>query len=89
MKKAEAISILKQCKFHLENVEFLYMMLSRMKSDCKFFLGWGNRDPQHLWAGDVSMHINIMRALYEVLPAKPEWLTEEQLNDFAAKMCVK
>lgn len=30
-----------------------------------------------------------MRKLYDKLPVKPEWLTAEQINEYAAKMGVK
>jgi hypothetical protein len=30
-----------------------------------------------------------MRELYDLLPVKPEWLTREQIDEYAARMNVK
>ena len=32
--------------------KFRYMMLSRMKQDCDYYLGNGGRSTNHLWAQD-------------------------------------
>lgn len=32
------------------NNEFQYKMLDRMKSDCEYYLGYGNRSTKYLWA---------------------------------------
>lgn len=70
--------------------EFTYMMLGRLKSDCDYYLGCGGRDANHcLWAHDEQEQINKMRELYDKLPVKPEWLTAEQIDEYAAKMGVK
>lgn len=34
--------------------KFRYMLLSRMQSDCEYYLNYGNRNPKRLWAGDDS-----------------------------------
>lgn len=65
---------------------FRYMMLNRMQSDCDYYLGNGNRCARHLWAGNESDHVAIMRALWHSLPIKPEWLTLGQLNDYAKQL---
>ena len=66
-----------------------YMLLSRLCGDCKYYLGYGGRCAKHLWAGDEQKQIDIMRELYDLLPVKPEWLTREQIDEYAAKMGVK
>lgn len=65
---------------------FQYMMLGRLESDCDYFLGYGNRNKKHLWALDAAEQIKIMRALWLWLPVKPEWLTMEQINEYAKEM---
>ena len=41
---------------------------------------------KHLWAGSVYAQIVKMRELYDALPQKPEWLTEEAIDDYADRM---
>ena len=49
-----------------------YAMLDRMKSDCEYYLGYGNRSSKYLWGKDPKQHIEIMRAIYNRLDPKPE-----------------
>ena len=67
---------------------FRYMLLSRMQSDVKYFLGNGNRHEPDLWAGNAKDHIIIMDELMRSLPEQPEWLSAEQLIDYADQMGV-
>lgn len=66
---------------------FNYMLLSRLLCDCRYYLGYG-KSAKELWAHDEQKQIDKMRELYDSLPIKPEWLTREQIDDFAAKMGV-
>ena len=67
-----------------------YMLLSRLKSDCEYYLNYGNRDPKHcLWAGDEQKQIDKMRELYNQCPERPEWITEEDIDNYAKRMGVK
>lgn len=66
--------------------KFNYMMLSRLKSDCDYYLGNGNRNPKHLWAGDEAKQIAKMREFYDKVPEEPEWLTKEDIDDYEDKM---
>ena len=51
---------------------------------------YGNRDANHsLWAHDEQKQIDKMRELYDLLPIKPEWLTREQIDEYAAQMGAK
>lgn len=69
---------------------FNYMLLDHLRCDCEYYLGYGGRDANHcLWAHDEQQQINKMRELYDLLPEKPEWLTREQINEYAAKMGAK
>ena len=68
------------------NYEREYRLLSRMKRDCEYFLGAGGRAEKHLWAGNVREQIAKMRELYDALPEKPEWLTQEDIDRYAQRM---
>ena len=57
-----------------------------MRADCDYFLGAGGRSEKHLWAGSVHAQIKKMRELYDALPEKPEWLTAEAIDRYAAQM---
>lgn len=65
---------------------FRYMLLSRMKADCDYYLGYGNRCKKHLWAGDPADHIKFMKILWGSLPEEPEWLTLEQIEKYKTEM---
>ena len=68
---------------------FNYMMLDRLKSDCEYYLCYGCRNAKSLWAHDEQAQIDKMRELYGLLQIKPEWLTMEQIDEYAARMGVK
>jgi len=63
-----------------------YVLLDRLRADCDYFLGAGGRSEKHLWAGNVHAQIKKMRELYDDLPEKPEWLTAEAIDRYAAQM---
>lgn len=68
--------------------EFRYRMLSRMKSDCEYYLGYGGRSANHLWALDEAKQIEYMKAIWNSFPEgqKPEWLSMEQIEEYGNKM---
>lgn len=66
--------------------EYNYMLLSRLKQDCDYFLGNGNRAEKHLWAGNVDGQIAKMKELYNKLPEKPEWLSMEDIENYEKEM---
>lgn len=68
--------------------QFRYMLLDRLRLDCKYFLGNGNRLDKYLWAGNVQDHIAIMKGIYNGFTneQKPEWLTMEQIEQFERLM---
>jgi hypothetical protein len=66
--------------------KFEYMLLSRLESDCKYFLGNGNRYEKDLWAGSVEKQIEKMKELWNLLPEKPEWLTLERIEEYEKQM---
>lgn len=71
--------------------KFRYQLLSRMKSDCDYYLGNGSRCAKHLWAGDEVKQIAYMKALWNSFGEndKPEWLTHDELMDYEKKIGIK
>ena len=65
---------------------FNYRLLSRLRSDCEYYLGAGQFSEKHLWAGSVKAQISKMRELYAALPEKPEWLTEQDIDRYETQM---
>lgn len=67
---------------------YKYMLLDRLRTDCGYYLDGGNRNCKYLWGGSVRAHLGAMRALYDSFPEddRPEWLTAEQIDDYAARM---
>ena len=65
---------------------FLYQMLSRLESDCKYFLENGNGVEKYLWALKVDNQISAMKEIYNKLKEKPEWLSLEQINSYEKQM---
>ncbi len=63
-----------------------YQLLDRLRSDCEYYLGAGQLSEKHLWAGSVEAQISKMRELYAALPEKPEWLTEQDIDRYEARM---
>lgn len=68
---------------------FEYMLLDRLRCDCEYYLGYGGRCARRLWAHDEQKQIDKMRELYDLVPEKPEWLTREQIDAYAAQMGAK
>lgn len=69
---------------------FRYMMLDRMRQDCEYYLRIGC-SANVLWAGDEVQHIQNMKDIWNSFDEndKPEWLTMEEILEFAKKMDVK
>ena len=84
--------LIREDKFFTEQEKSLlennpdYRLLGRLRADCEYFLGAGNRAEKHLWAGSVYAQIVKMRELYDALPQKTEWLTKEMIDDYADRM---
>lgn len=66
--------------------QFKYMLLNRLQTDCKYYLGYGNGNECHLWGETVEMHIEYMYIIYDSLKIKPEWLTEQQIKVYSDLM---
>ena len=71
--------------------EFQYRMLSRLQSDCEYFLGYGRRSVAILSGNDSQQHINRIKELWKSFPedAKLEWLTWQPILDYKKMMCSK
>ncbi len=90
--------IKKELEIHFENIpkkiseaeKFNYQLLGRLKSDCDYYLGYGNRFKGRLWAGDEQEQIDKMKELYNSFKedARPEWLTYEQILDYEKLMII-
>ena len=65
---------------------FKYQMLDRLKSDCEYFLGNGNKYPSSLYMKNVDDQIEAMERIWDLLKEKPEWLTLDQIKEFKNKM---
>lgn len=72
-----------------EDDKFNYMMLDRLKQDCEYYLGNGNRNEKRLWAGNVKDQIAEMRKIYDKLPEKPEWISLEDIDNYEREMLSK
>ena len=63
---------------------FRYMMLDRLKQDCNYYLGYGGRNPNILWAGNEEDQIENMKVLWNTFSDEdtPEWLTWDDILEF-------
>lgn len=73
----------------IQDKQFRYMMLDRMRMDCEYYLGNGNRFAKQLWAGDEVHQMAYMKALWNSFPedGKPEWLPYEKILEYEKEMC--
>lgn len=80
-----------ELQFNPSNIKFNYMMLSRLKMDCEYFLRDGDRSEDRLWSHSVKDQIANMRTLWEGFKPsmKPEWLTAEDIDRFEEEMTAK
>ncbi|MBH0158696.1 hypothetical protein IHV10_20135 [Fictibacillus sp. 5RED26] len=67
---------------------FNYMLLDRLRTDCDYYLGYGNRNAKNLWANNEKEQIAKMKDLYNGFTddEKPEWLTYEQILQYEKSM---
>lgn len=68
-----------------------YKLLGRLKSDCDYFLGYGNAYEGYLYFMNIEKHCDEMEKLWKSFEDydKPEWLTLEQINEYREKMLDK
>ncbi|OHX26236.1 hypothetical protein BKX95_11575 [Streptococcus iniae] len=79
---------MKSFEHHMNPYHFDYMILSRLQSDCDYFLGYGNGDTKRLWGNTVEDHIAEMKKIWNKFPEdlKPEWLTQKDILTYESKM---
>lgn len=67
---------------------FRYMMLDRLRSDCGYYLNYGNRSANVLWAKDEKDHIDAMKKLFKSFTKEdePEFITWQDILDFEEAM---
>ena len=67
-----------------------YMLLDRLKLDCLYFLGYGNKQSR-LWGITIENHIKYMKYLWLLFPIneKPEWISMDEILSFENKMKIK
>lgn len=75
-------------KFESKETRFQYQMLGRLLADCEYYLGWGNRDTERLWAKDEKEQIEEMKKIWNIISEdkKPKWLTWEQIVAYEKKI---
>lgn len=73
------------------STKFKYQLLSRMQSDCNYYLGYGHRNKNCLWSESEEQQIVDMKALLESFdrPNNPEWLSIIDIWDYEIKMTNK
>lgn len=69
--------------------QYLYQLLDRLRTDCEYYLGNGNHHPDALWAGNEQGQIAKMKEIWLQLEEKPEWLSWEDIINYADKMGVE
>jgi len=71
-----------------KDIKFKYMMLDRLRSDCEYYLGYGNKNKEKLWTHDEQEQIDFMIALYNSFndDIKPQYITLEQIEEYRKKM---
>ena len=95
VKESEEITMDKSIKEKVDELlssgdeRFPHMMLDRMRQDCEYYLGNGNRYAGHLWAGNEKDHIAYMKEIWERFPKdkRPEWLPYDKILEYEGKMC--
>lgn len=75
-------------KYEEDPNRFNYMMLDRMRMDCDYYLGHGNRIASRLWGQSVKNHIEEMKEIHNSFSEgkKPEWLTYEGILEYEKRM---
>ncbi|WP_298486689.1 LPD11 domain-containing protein [uncultured Ruminococcus sp.] len=80
------LHVYKEINEVIKNQKSEYMLLGRLQMDCNYYLGAGNRNSKHLWAGTPEEQIEKMKELYSKLVVKPEWLSEKDISDYEKAM---
>jgi len=68
--------------------KFNYMMLGRLRSDCDYYLNYGNRNKKCLHNLDEKEHIEHMKQLHNSFTEgkKPMWLSYDKILEYEQSM---
>lgn len=83
--------------FVSDDKSFPYKMLSRLESDFKYILGTLRQNSpdrkldlnvvnKYLWFNDIDKQIALMKGIYERLDEKPEWISEEEIEEYGNQL---
>ena len=69
---------------------FNYQLLDRLRLDCEYYLGNGQRSVKHLWADTEKEQIEKMKELYNSFSddKKPKFLSYEQILTYEELMVI-
>lgn len=70
------------------HIKHTWLMLERLRRDCDYYLGNGNRCAKHLWAHGEKEQIAEMRKQLASLPEeyRTNCITSEQIDEYERKM---
>lgn len=69
--------------------EFQYMLLGLLRDDCDYWLGYGDRCDKYLLTGSPQRQINKMLEIYDGLGDELDWISRDDILDYAERMGVK
>lgn len=81
----ETYTILKRFDLLDREPKFYYMLLGRLQRDCNYLID-SSHSADTLWAHDIDDQINLMYALYDIVPEKPQWITIDEIAELEDKM---
>lgn len=81
---------MKDNEFYLGDKTFNYQMLDRLKQECEYFLGAGNRQEKNLHQSSIEKQIEYMKVIYNSFEEneKPEWCKLQDIENYKLKMGV-
>lgn len=70
------------------DISYRYQFLDRLRSDCDYYLGYGNRNVNNLWAKNVAEQVSYMKAVWDSFSEteKPEWISYEDILRYEKEM---
>jgi hypothetical protein len=78
---------------HNPDDKFRIALLARLKSDCDYYLGNGNRNLKHLWAKNEHDHIHEMKGLFDSFSDAErrdfnidDWISREMISSYESSM---
>ncbi len=71
-----------------KDIRFRYMLLSRMQSDCAYYLGNGRIFGGHLWAKNEKDQIKCMKLIWNSFQGdqKPEWISYDDILAYERRL---